>query len=171
MHAFQGKPPDPLWRTSLTPLIVLGILLLTAFLGLRELNRAFSKKPGAPARRPLIGLGLLALVVLASRLGWAVPTLLGTVALAAIRLAPLLAPLLRRASAAPESGEAPRPPPGGKGMSKQEAYEILGLSPGASREEIIAAHRRLMQKMHPDRGGSDYLAGKINQARKRLLAR
>jgi curved DNA-binding protein CbpA len=56
-------------------------------------------------------------------------------------------------------------------MSVEEAHAILGLSAGADAEAIKEAHRRLMVKLHPDHGGSDYLATKINRARDVLLHR
>jgi hypothetical protein len=54
-------------------------------------------------------------------------------------------------------------------MNRTEALAILGLAEDASREDIVAAHRKLIQKLHPDRGGNDYLAAKINQAKDVLL--
>ena len=63
------------------------------------------------------------------------------------------------------------PPPAGQSgdMSRSEALEVLGLEEGADKDAVVAAHRTLMQKLHPDRGGNDYLAAKINRAKDVLL--
>ncbi len=121
------------------------------------------------------GLGLVLLLVVTGRLHWLLGLLAAALPLVR-RLLPLLTLLpsmLRRfrghsrqgteGNADRQSGDGP--------MSLAEARAILGVDEHADERTIIAAHRRLMQKIHPDRGGSAYLARRINEARRRLLER
>jgi DnaJ homolog subfamily C member 19 len=110
------------------------------------------------------GLLLAVLLLLTGRLAAALPVL--------IFLGPMVWSWIaqgKRPQVRPGGGRAAPPPRGGGPMSRAEAYQVLGLQPGASEVDIRAAHRRLMLGAHPDHGGSDWLAARINQARDVLL--
>ncbi len=110
------------------------------------------------------GLSLALMLILTGR---------GGIALGALTL---FGPLIYQRWQAARGGRAGGAGPGTRSgasrsgpMSREEAYEVLGLQPGASEAEIKEAHRRLMRGAHPDAGGSDWLAARINQARDILL--
>lgn len=94
----------------------------------------------------------------------------------------LLEPYLdRRFAGWREAGEANADPGRGSGgdrrprrpgkMTEEEAYEVLGLSKSATRDDVARAHRALMKKLHPDHGGSTDLAARVNEAKEILLRR
>jgi DnaJ homolog subfamily C member 19 len=150
--------------------LVIGGLTLFLFLGGL---RAFERASVTTIKSLFIWLGALAgisltlLLVLSGR---------GGMALGALTLfGPLIWQRWRTSHAAADASnqqQASPPPPGRQGsMTRGEAYEVLGLHPGASEAEIRAAHHRLMRAAHPDSGGSDWVATRINLARDILLGR
>lgn len=145
--------------------IMIGVALLFVFLGaLRWFSTTDVKKVSLLTRvAGASALGVFAIAMLAKgRIFIAIPAFLAAMAFARGWLA-------RTPRSGPKSPGGGQPAPRNHQMSAAEAYEILGLKPGATDADIKAAHRRLMAKIHPDHGGSDYLAAKINQAKDFLL--
>lgn len=87
-----------------------------------------------------------------------------------VKYLPFISRLFQPRNQNQQTGQQNTPPSQGKSaMSTDEAMEVLALKPGYTKDDVIMAHRRMMQKVHPDRGGSDYLAAQINKAKDTLL--
>lgn len=153
------------------------------------LYKKYQKLPPAQQRKMLWRMatggfiGLLVLLVATGRMHWVgavLGALLPFVRIAFGLLMQVLPMWLQRKQAASNSQDNPegkreQPAANTATISVSEALEVLGLkgdlkSGAISREMINNAHRSLIQKLHPDRGGNDYLAAKINQARDTLLS-
>jgi DnaJ-like protein len=110
-----------------------------------------------------LGLGLFGTYLLGQALPWPLSSLAGYFDGAGTSRR-------EHVQADPDAGLGARPAAGGK-MTEQEAYQVLGIARGASVTEIGRAHRLLMKKLHPDQGGTTYLAARVNEAKDVLLRR
>jgi DnaJ homolog subfamily C member 19 len=155
-------------------IIIASLLAIVAFAYLVRrlwLTRANDSFPTLFAVATAALVVALALLAATGRLHWIAAVVAGLLPFARrllglLRYAPLVGRLYTRyRNGAGGSGRNRAPGP----MSRDEALQILGLGPSAGRDEIIAAHRRLIQKLHPDRGGSKFLAQQLNEAKRRLL--
>ena len=157
-------------------LIIPLIIAAVVYIFWQELKR----RPPDQRRGFLIRSGfwaLLALVFVAvatGRLHWlaaaitaAIPVIKGLLGLALRSLPFLQIWLKKRQEQSQEPGNLGNPKK--SKLSEDDAWQMLGLEPGATREEIIEAHKKLIQKLHPDRGGNDFLAAQLNAARDLLL--
>lgn len=137
--------------------LLAGLVVLALVLVLARVVTSVSPATLLQAIRMLAVAALLALagvLLYVRRFGWAF--IVGSNAFSLLR---------------PRARSQSRPRPAMSKMSREEAFQVLGLEPNASNEEIKAAHRHLIAKLHPDKGGGDYLAKKINEARDTLLGK
>jgi DnaJ-domain-containing protein 1 len=137
------------------------VLVILACIGVVVLVNQAAIRPQVPGTRlatflaSAVLLGLLtAAFLMRGKIFFAIPSLVGAVACG-----------LQYQRLAGKSGTNAS----GGDMDRVEALSVLGLAAGASADSIKAAHRRLIEQLHPDKGGNDYLAAKINRARDILL--
>ena len=131
-------------------------------------------------RQPIVTLAIVMLVlallamIATGRLHWLSAAIAGAIPFLRrmtqlLRFAPLLGRLFPGLFKTAATRSQPRPP-AASALTKDQARAMLAVAAGATREDIVQAHRRLMARNHPDRGGSNYIAAQLNEAKELLLA-
>jgi len=146
-------------------ILIIAVLVALIYVNKRWRSLPEDQRPGFAKKAMLYGAAAVILILIASgRAHWLMGVLAALLALAG-RVAQLAqyVPLFKKLFG--KEGAPPRQPAAQQAMSRQDAADILGVDVNAGKEEVRAAHKRLMQKIHPDRGGSDALAKHINQAK------
>lgn len=156
------------------------IILLAAIFLAYSVYRHIQQQPIEQRKKLVVRYGFIGLIVVlvllaaTGRMHWLGAVIAAMIPLAkylmtiAMRVLPFLQQLQRQKGAQTEQ-QHPPPSSSNSTMSRKEALDILGLQEGTNKNEIVDAHRRLIQKLHPDRGGNDYLAARVNQAKSVLL--
>lgn len=122
-------------------------------------------------------IGIFVVLVMLGKLNWLLGVLgiffafLGRLLPVFLRYAPILQRIWFMFAASRQGGRADEKAPrnNSNSMTMRQAYQILGLKSGCTEKEIIQAHKRLMIRVHPDKGGSDFLAAQLNTAKSVLL--
>jgi DnaJ family protein C protein 19 len=160
-------------------LIILAAILAIALIVWQKISRATGEQRKKLIMMTIIWsiIGILVLLAATGKLNVITAVIAGAVAMLPRLLGMLkYLPLVERFYKQAKPGQQSKQQTGqqntsrqNNAMSKEEALAILGLKPDATREDILAAHKRMIQKLHPDRGGSDHLASQINRAKETLL--
>ena len=149
---------------------------LLCYAGFNWLSMQLRQKDPALRRKALMRAGfvLLAVVVVGltvtGRLHWIGALIAASIPVVKylLGIALRLLPFINRGQARPQASAQPQNQ--AAEMTREEALRVLGLDETADKEQVVEAHRKLMQKVHPDMGGSDDLAARINEAKRILLA-
>lgn len=152
------------------------ILIVAGIIGILLFIRWLRKQPKNKQIQAVLIFAAIVLIVMAAtgRLHWLFAIIAAIAALfqkfiGLLRFLPFLQKLFTQTSANDTGAETGSSNIQNTKMTSEEACKVLDVDKDATEEEIIEAHRKLIQKIHPDRGGNDYLATKINQAKDYLL--
>jgi DnaJ family protein C protein 19 len=171
----QNTPHEEKSEIRMPRLIILIAILGIALILWHKITSASGEQRKKLVLWSIIGslIAILGLLAITGHLNIITAAIAGMVALIPralplLKYLPFVSSLYKQGRQNNQQTQSP-PPRGKQRMSVEEAVEVLGLKPGYTKEDVILAHRRMMQKVHPDRGGSDYLAAQINKAKETLL--